>query len=96
MSLKLNYIDLETGSIIKEAYFKIMSFKGSCKQNDTYNIIISVCIYASQEAKENNLRPIIENKEFDLFIESSKIENKPLFKVCYKELKKQFPEAIDC
>lgn len=97
MALKINYTILENGINIPEAYLKIMYFKGSYKQDDSYNFIISTCVYFDKQAKDNGVKPVIENKEFEFYINKNDIENNPLLNVLYGEIKKidGFQNAVD-
>lgn len=96
MAIKINYIVPETGLTIQDAYLKIMYFKGSYKQDGRYNVIISTCVYASEQSKIDGLKPIDENREYEFFLDGYDVENMPLLELCYNELKKQFPDSINC
>lgn len=96
MALKLDYIVPETGLTISNAYLKIMYFKGSYKQDGKYNVIISTCVYASEQSKIDGLKPIDENREYEFYLEGADVESTPLLTLCYNELKKQFPDSINC
>ena len=98
MSLKSNYVIPENGIEIQDAITKIMYFKGSYKQDNRYNVIISTCTYSNIQSKNNGLKPIDENREYSIFLESEDIESTPILEVCYEYLKSlpEFTGAINC
>ena len=98
MSLKLNFIIPKSGMTIQNAITKIMYFKGSYKQDEKYNLIISTCTYASEDAKNNGLKPVDENREYDFYLDASQVETSPILTVCYNFLKTlpEFAGAVDC
>jgi len=96
MSLKIKYTN-ETGITLKDAYLKIMYVKCSYAQNDKYNTIISYCVYANEQAKIDNKKPVEENTEVEFYIEKGLFESKSIYEMCYLSLKNKegFEDATD-
>jgi len=96
MALKIKYTN-ETGISLKDAYLKIMYVKCSYAQNDKYNAIISYCIYANEQAKIDDKKPVEENTEVEFYIEKGLFESKSIYEMCYLSLKNKegFEDATD-